>query len=145
MLEVLVVMGIFVLVSGFALLFSMDSFRGSTFQGDRDLLVSLLQRARAQSVSNMCTAVGCTDGKSHGVAVVGDTYVLFEGGSYATRTTAADSVFSSSQTVTRSGDTEVVFSQLAGTTTAQKVFTLNYGSLVSAITVEPNGRIWWTN
>jgi Tfp pilus assembly protein FimT len=144
MFEVLVVMGIFVLVCGFALLFSMDTFRGSTFQGDRDLLVSLLQRARAQSINNMCTASGCTDGKPHGVAIVGNTYVLFEGSSY-TGPSTSDSVLSASQMIARSGATEVVFSQLAGTTTSKKEFTLTYGDRISTTTVETNGRIWWTN
>jgi prepilin-type N-terminal cleavage/methylation domain-containing protein len=145
MIEVLVVMGIFVLVSGFALLFSVDSLRGSTFQGDRDLFVSLLQRARAQAMSNMCTGSGCTDGKPHGVARVGNTYVLFEGSSYATRTPAADSVFTASEAVTRTGDTEVVFGQLSGTTTLRKEFTHTSAAHVSTTTVETNGRIFWTN
>lgn len=144
MLEVLVVMCIFVLVTGFALLFSVDSFRGSTFQGDRDLFVSLLQRARAQAISNICSASTCTDGKPHGVAIVGNTYVLFEGSSFATRTAEADSVFGASQSVTHAGDTEVVFGQLTGTTTAQKKFMHTSARHVSTTTVESNGRIFWT-
>ena len=145
MLEVLVVMGIFVLVSGLALQFSMNSFRGATFQGDRDLFVSLLQRARAQAISNMCTALTCTDGKPHGVAIVGNTYVLFEGSSFATRTAAGDSVFGASQSVTHTGDTEVVFGQLTGTTTVQKKFIHTSADHVSTTTIETNGRIFWTN
>ncbi len=143
MLEVLVVMGIFVLGSGFALLFSLETLRGTTFRGDRDLFVSLLQRARAQAINNVCIST-CTEGKPHGVAVVGNTYVLFEGNSYASRTTASDSVFESSRAVARAGDTEVLFGQLTGTTSVQKLFTLSDAERTSVVTVEINGRIHWT-
>jgi Tfp pilus assembly protein FimT len=144
MLETLVVMGIFILVASFALLFTMDSFRGTTFHGDRDLFVSLLQRARAQAISNICSGT-CTDGKAHGVAVVGNTYVLFQGTSYATRDTAVDSVFEASAAVARTGASEVVFSQLGGTSTSRVEFAHTGGERVSTTTVETNGRIWWTN
>lgn len=145
MLEVIMVMAIFILVSGFALLFSMDSFQSSTFHSDRDLFVSILQRARAQSISNMCTAAGCTDGKPHGVTVVGNTYVLFEGSSYATRASDADSVFEAHAGVTRFGDSEVVFAQLTGIPTVQREFVHTGTGHISTTTVQSNGRITWTN
>lgn len=145
MLEVVVVMAIFILVTGFTLLFTMDAFRGSTFQSDRDLFVALLQRARAQSISNICNAAGCTDGKPHGVKINGSTYVLFEGESFAARDASADSLFDASVAVTRSGDTEVVFTQLAGTTTVAREFVFKNSEHISTTTVWTNGRIFWTH
>lgn len=145
MLEVIVVMAIFILVSSFSLIFSMGSFNHSTFRGDRDLFVSMLQRARAQSISNMCIAPGCADGTSHGVKIVGNTYVLFEGSSYATRISDADSVFEANAAVTRSGDSEVVFAQLTGTTIVQREFVHMGSGQISTTTVQTNGRIFWTD
>lgn len=145
MLDVLVVMGIFVLASGFALLFTMDSYRSSSFHSDRDLFVSLLQRARSQALNTMCLGGSCSDGASHGVAIVGSTYVLFEGESYATRDASIESVLRADPSVSRTGTTEVVFSRFAATTSATAVFTLSSGDRTSDITVATNGRIFWTN
>src|SRR4051812_38879538 len=68
LIEILVVMGLLVLMSGFGLFVSMETYQGSNFSCDRSLFVAALQRARAQAIHNMCYGT-CTDGVAHGVHV----------------------------------------------------------------------------
>jgi len=143
LVELLTVMGLFVLLAGLGLFVSMDAYRGSSFRTDRDLLVALLQHARAQAVNNICTG-SCTDGAAHGVAATGGVYIAFQGTSYNS-SDPQNQVFSANPAVMLGGDTEVLFAQLTGAVAARRVITLAAAEQVSVITIEPNGRIWWTN
>lgn len=143
MLEMLVVMGILALVGGFALFVSMETYRGSNFRSDRDLLVATLERARAQAMNNVCVGT-CTDGKPHGVHIQSDEYVLFQGSAYDV-SDSTNSTFASNTNVTKNPATlDIVFSQLSGTTSAKSI-TLSSGQGTSTISVESSGRIIWTN
>ena len=146
MIEVLVVLGMFAILAGFGLMVNMENYRGSSFHSDRDLLVSLLQHARAQSISNKCGGSNCNfNGKAHGVAIQGTNYVLFQGTDYASRDTSEDAVFAANQSVTHAGATEVTFSQLTATTSASATFTLTGGGKTSDVVVSTEGQITWTN
>ncbi len=150
--EVLIVMGIFALVSSFALLVSMQSYRSANFRSDRNLLVAALQRARAQSMNNVCLGTVCTDGKAHGVAIQPidhlDSFVVFQtssGGGYTGRASsdiAHDAIFpvNPNSVITQ---TTIVFTQLSGTAPAS-VIEIDQAGYDSDVHVETNGRIWWT-
>lgn len=144
LIEVLTVLGLFTLLAGLGLFASMDLYRGSSFHSERDLLVALLQHARAQAVNNICRGM-CTDGVAHGVKIGSGNYIVFQGSSYASRDATQDQTFATSPLVTSSGDTEVVFAQLTGVAMPPAVIVLRIGGQVSTTTIEPNGRIWWTH
>lgn len=146
MIEVLVVLGMFAIMAGFGLYVNMENYRGSSFHSDRDLLVSLLQHARAQAISNKCGGANCiNNGKAHGVAVVGGNYVIYQGSNYASRDVSEDAVFSGNPSVTRTGATDISFSQLTATTSVDKTITLAGGGKTSDVTVSTEGQIKWTN
>lgn len=151
LIEVLVVLALAAMIGGFALFMSMETYRGTSFRSDRDLLVSLLERARAQAVNNLCIGV-CTNGKPHGVAIRPsdhpNSYVGFQGNSYLTRDVAVDDIFDASPVVAATGLTEAVFASLAGTSTTLGGFSVTLtdaGGHSSAITVSALGQIIWTN
>jgi prepilin-type N-terminal cleavage/methylation domain-containing protein len=147
MLEVLVVMGIFTLASGFALFVSSETYRGSNFRTDRDLLVTALQRARAQAVNNVCLEpCADNDGKPHGVHIESDTYVLFQdNGSGYDAGDSQNAVFASNTTVAKSPTSlDVIFEQLSGESTSATM-TLTGGGKTSVITISEEGQISWTN
>lgn len=152
MLETVVVMGIFAIVAGAALFVSMETYRGSNFRSDRDLLVAALQRARAQAMSNICFDDGgatftCTDGMPHGVKILPGKVIVFEGSSYAARTSAADAEFKTN-VLSVSGADEIVFAQLSGTTACGSGCTaiLSDGAgHISIATTTAVGRIYWSN
>jgi Tfp pilus assembly protein FimT len=143
-----VVMALLAAISGLGLIVGMESYRGYAFRADRDTLVSLLERARAQSINNICVGTSCTNGKPHGVFVdvPGNHYVLFQGATYGTRDSAIDEVTGANVGVTRSGLTEVVFAQLSGEVNLSGDIVLSgVAGTVSTTSINAEGQISWTN
>lgn len=151
LMEALIVLALMTMAGSFILLVSMETYRGSSFRSERNTVVALLERARAQSIGNVCIGT-CTDGKPHGVAIrPGDRpnqYVLFQGSDYASRDSAADAVFDSNQLVSTSGLSEVTFAQLSlvSSTIGGSTLTLSDAAgHISTITIGAEGQITWTN
>ena len=147
LLEVLIVMAIFIMVAGFGLFVSLDTFRGYSFRNERDVVVSVLNKARSQSINNMCFGTSCTDGKAHGVYFgVAGNYVVFQGASYATRDTALDEVVAASHKgATVTGTSEVVFAPLSAVVASPATITVTADSHSSVITVGTEGQVVWTH
>ncbi len=151
LIEILIVIGIMTLLGGMALIVSMDNYHAYAFRAERDTLVSLLQKARSQSMSNIClgTAGSCTNGKTHGVYVSAGQYTVFQGPTYATRDTVVDEIYPvrGVDVQKKSGSlTEVVFSQLSGDVLLPGYITLlNSDGHVSTTTITSQGSITWTN
>ena len=81
LIEILVVLTIFIFIAGSAMFVSMDSYRGFSLRGERDTVISVLQKARSQSISNICLgACSANDGQKHGVHfdIAGKKYVIFQ-------------------------------------------------------------------
>ncbi len=154
LIEVTIVMSLVVLVASFGLIANMETYRGYSFRTERDALIATLQKARSESVSNMCFGSSCTDGRPHGVHLAPHGYVLFQGESYATRDSALDETIAARYfgvAMTSPSLTDIVFSRLAGTTTPNPFGTPTIslvdsaGSGSSVITINPEGQITWTN
>lgn len=111
LIEVITVMAIFIILASLGLFLSMDFYKSFAFHNERKILVSILQKARSQSLANI-------NQKPHGMyidyAANPKTYTLFQGSNYASRDVNQDIVFQASWAVTPLGMTEVVFSQLSG-------------------------------
>jgi Tfp pilus assembly protein FimT len=148
LLEVLLVVGLFSVLGGFALFVSMDQFRGSSFYTERDLVVGMLQHARALSVNNVCAGSSCQNGLPHGVRFDAGAFTLFQGASYS----AVDPLnarFDANTAFTHGGTLSggsVIFSQLSGTTSCSScTFTLSDAAgHSSTITITADGQITWT-
>ena len=138
-------LGMFVIFSALGLVISMETYYGSNFRVDRDLLITLLQRARAQAINNICDGV-CDNGVPHGVFIddVRSRYVLFQGGAYEP-SEPMNSVFEADPSIYRSGVRTVVFSQLTGTTSEAVTIRLKSRDKSSDISISPTGRIDWSN
>ncbi len=139
------------MVGGFSLYLSMDDTRAYSFRDDRDKIVSVLQRARSQSMHGICRSAPCSAALPHGVYRDANTVVLFEGNSYANRDQNVDEVVGlGSSATTLEGFTEVVFEPISGrvvvTPSLEWSLTVLGGlSRESVITVNEEGRIFWTN
>lgn len=150
LIEVLISIALLSLIGGFSLYFSMDDTRAYSFRDDRDRVVSALQRARAQSMHGVCRAEDCTAPAPHGVYRTGNTIVLFEGASYATRSEAFDEIVElRSDNLTLTGAEEIMFAPLSGrvTTTPSDVWSIEITDGLgrgSTITTNAEGRIFWT-
>lgn len=149
LLEILVVMGLILMVVAFGLIVSFDDYRGFTFRNERDIVVSVIQKARGQAINNMCFGAGCTDGKPHGVYFgSAGQYIIFQGATYASRDATVDEVIDAKdKAATLTGMNTVVFNRLRAdaVTTGGATLTVSQPGRTSVVTVEPEGRVWWTN
>ena len=151
LIELLVIMGLISLVAGFGLIVSMDDYRGYNFRSERDVVVSTLQKARSQAVSNMCYGSGCTDGKQHGVYFgTPGHYIIFQGASYTAGDPTNEDIAAKNAAASVSGITSVVFTQLSGTAVTipaspSTLTVVDTGGHTSVVTIEASGRIWWSN
>ncbi len=138
LIEVIITLGIFSIISTFTLLASMDFWRSYSFRSERNLIVGILQKARSQSLSNI-------NQSSHGVYIGTNQYVIFEGSTYSP-TDPKNEVYESASAINHSGMTEVVYEQLSGkTSTTGGNLTLTYGVNQSIISTNNAGQINWTN
>ena len=144
LIEVIIVLAIISTVSTIAVFSGLESYRQYLYHNDRDLLVTLLLHARAQSMGNICVGPTCVDGVSHGVAVVPSGYILFQGSTFALRDPSSDGFFERNPHSISSGVTEVVFTKVSGTTTGG-VLTLDDGARTSDVTISSEGQITWTH
>jgi prepilin-type N-terminal cleavage/methylation domain-containing protein len=154
LMEIIIVIGLLVVIAGFALVVSLDDYRGYNFRNERDVVVAVLQKARSQAINNMCfedTGSTCSDGVPHGVYFgTAGQYVIFQGASYASRDQGLDEVIEAGAgSVVAAGMSSVVFERLSGDASvspANSTLTLtDERGKTSVFTVEGNGRIWWTN
>src|SRR5205085_1289648 len=112
--EIVIVMAFIAIVGAFTMMVSMDTYRGYNFHTERDVLIATLQHARAQAVGNVCQGGGCTTGKSHGVYIQPNKFIMFQGSSYATRDVSQDAVIPANAAISHSGISEIVFNVLSG-------------------------------
>jgi Tfp pilus assembly protein FimT len=146
MIELLVVMTLVIFVASLTLYFSLDMYRGYAFRNERNLVVSILQKARMEALSNVGYSTLTNNGSSHGVRFEADEFVVFEGPTYTASCSPSSTnlCISANTGVTHSGANEITFNQLDGTSSGGSV-TLSNGTHTSVITVNSEGQISWTN
>ncbi len=148
-------------IAGLSMLVGMNSYRSGSFRNDRDAAVSMLQRARAQSINNVCRGSSCTDGKPHGVRFYpkgnadDDKFIIFQGVNF--HDTADDALvdepaqFSSFTVYVDSSTTDpidIIFDRLSGNllnAASTSLILKDEAGNTSVIDVNSEGRISWTN
>lgn len=142
LIEIIVVMSLLAVIGALTAFANFDVWRGYTFRGESDLLISLLQKARSQSVNNICLGSSCVEGQPHGVKILPDKYIIFQGTVY-NPSDPLNEEFDASDTVSHSGMSEVVFSQLSGDVSLAGDIILNEidGFRSETISINNEGRI----
>lgn len=155
LIEIILVIAIMSATLSLGLFVNMNSHRGETFRGGRDLLIATLEHARAQAVNNICLGTGCSDGKPHGVHIDTDgnnlvkSYVLFQGEPYNS-TDPLNTTIDISGNISRNisllsgSDVDIYFRQLSGDSNPASM-TLSNSVETSIITINSESRITWTN
>jgi prepilin-type N-terminal cleavage/methylation domain-containing protein len=148
LIEILVVLGMLSLLAAFTLFIGTDSYRGYSFRNERDTIVSILQKARSQAMSNVCLGSGCTGGEPHGVHFASGQYVIFQGSSFNPSDPNNEVRISGyNLDLTGSTMTDVIFTQLSGEATPTGAIRLTDPNTnhTSDITINSAGQIAWTN
>jgi len=137
LIEIVVMLGLFAIIATFGLAIGTDTYRRTIFDSERTAIVSLLQKARNQSMNNI-------NEKEHGVFIDADNgYILFEGNSYVPGNPQNQEVPKSKVTQITTGDAEVVFKQLSGEVLSPTTITLKDGLKEGDITINAAGGIVW--
>jgi prepilin-type N-terminal cleavage/methylation domain-containing protein len=145
LIEILISIGILAVVAGLGLFVSFDVYRHSSFISDERILISVLQKARNQSLNNINQV-------RHGVhfATSPQSFVIFECPSGTPQCTTYTSNPTTDQVIATSRDlifpygvpSDVIFNQLSGDTTAQTIVLESQGTQHS-ITINSEGSINW--
>lgn len=114
MIEILIVMGLLAIVASFALIMNLDDYRGTLFRNERDLVVSVLQKARSEAVNNVCLGAACTDGLAHGIHFTPAAYIVFQGTVYNAADATNQSIEANDKLQIIASAPDVVFTQLSG-------------------------------
>lgn len=136
LIELVVVMGILAAIMSLGLLMSMDVYRGFSYRNERDVVVSMLQKARSRSMNNI-------NQTPWGVCYVAPHYIVFKG-TVCTPGSASNETLPASPSAAIAGLylPGVVFTQLSGTTTATTTSITQNGK-TSAVSINYEGTIIW--
>lgn len=141
LIELLVVIGITVIMFGLSLFVGNDFYRVYGLSSERDNLISYIRKTRSRALSNY-------NQSAHGLAATSSQYIIFQGASFAARSSTLDQVFYKSPGIsvnwqTEGGLQEIIFSPLAATSSASGTIYLNDGVSTSSIQINYDGRISW--
>ncbi len=140
LIEIIIVMAILTFIISFGLVMNLSYFKSDIFAAEQSTLVSALQKARGKATSNTYETV-------HGVCYISPNYVIFRGRNTCLPANAADETLSADSNIAALSAFSatfptIVFSQLAGTTTATTI-TLTDGIKSATISVNAEGTINW--
>lgn len=129
-------MGIAAILFSISLPVTLEFYQSHLLDSERDTVLSLLRETRSQSMINYGNA-------QHGLYISPTSYTIFQGTSFAARTTALDQSFPRATSVTITGPTEIIFDARSGKTSASSLSFL-YGSRGFTIDMNSEGMIDWS-
>lgn len=141
LIEIVVVLGILVLIISLGLSMSLGSFKIKTLKAEEASVISALEKARSRSMNNMFQS-------PFGFCYISPNYVVFQDGpgTRCVSGTPSNILISANKSIAKNSGTTfpgtVIFSQLAGTTTATSIH-LTDGVTSADITINYEGTIIW--
>ena len=136
LIETLLVVGILAIVFVISAPFTISFYRNQLVEDTRSNIIDTLQRAKHYAVlQKNDSAFGVT------LSEVDDSYVLYQGSTYATRDNTQDEIFPVVEDMVFSGLTDVVFSKLTGLPSATGTISINLSNKIKEILVEDSGII----
>ena len=135
LVEIIISLAILMIIFSLGAPLSVNFYQSQALLSERDIVVGLLRRARALSLSNSNTL-------AHGVYISSTEYTLFGGDSYALRVSAYDETFQRGYGVVATGTVEIVFKKKSGDSASSTVV-LMAGGKIKSISVGKFGEINW--
>jgi prepilin-type N-terminal cleavage/methylation domain-containing protein len=149
LVEILITIGLLVMIASLGLFISFDFYKGYSFRSERSTIVSVLQKARSQSMDNI-------NEKRHGVHFQGNPlkYVIFEceGCTSYSGSNSMDNPVDAAYSISVTNPSlpfDVVFDQLTGDCVSSNCSTNPLSINISdsgkqyTISVNNQGRIDW--
>ena len=150
LVEILVAVTIFTVIVSIGVYMSMSSYQGTSFRSERDVIVSVLEKARSHGVNNLFQSAYsvCFDN-------VGYNYIIVRGTVYSAGAATNDLVSASkgillSAGMPLCGSGSIGFEQLTGklippqaSAPFELTFTVTANNRTSTIAINNEGRINW--
>lgn len=134
LIEIAVAVAIFLILIGLGLFIGLDFYRHATLDAERDTVVALLKKTRAEALANDL-------GTPRGFFIDDDRYVIFAGSTFAARIAQYDEIIPRYPGIAASGITEIVFQPLSASSNASGSIELADGTRTVSIDVNAQGRI----
>lgn len=134
-MEIVIGLALSVLILAILGLATIRYYRNRELSSTANTLVSYLRTASSRASHSK-------NGASHGVSTANSRLVLFQGGSYASRSVPFDTVLPYSSNITFTGLSEVVFAQQTGLPNATGTITLSDGVTSASVIVNSTGLIF---
>lgn len=134
LIEIIVVTGLFVVLVGLGIAMGMETFQGTLFRSEREMVVSLLQKARSRALAN-------TYQSAWGMCMIDDAYIIFRGTACVEGTATNERIPKGSRSaVTFSAP--IVFAPVTGTTAGGTV-TVTEDARTTTLDINHEGTINW--
>ncbi len=138
LIEIVIVIAILAVIFSFGLFISFDFYKSYSFGSEKNVIVSILQKARNQSLNNI-------NQLPHGVhfeASPSLTYTIFEGASFSSSSPNNIPIGASYNVTIADLPFDVIFAQLSATST-NRIITVTSNGKSYDITINSEGRIDW--
>ena len=146
LIEIIIVVSIFILITGVALTTNFDSFN-SSLTNEQEKIVTYLYTARSESMNNVCLGDDCTESKEHGIHFETHSYTLFQGDTYSESDIQNEYVKLNPQ-YSMSGPSDIIFATSSGNAHATPENTWNVvlsnGTTQRTITIGSEGDIHYS-
>jgi prepilin-type N-terminal cleavage/methylation domain-containing protein len=134
LVELLLVVALIFVVALLTFPVGLNTYRAEVLHSTTDGIMIALRKAQRLAVTG-------ENDQLHGVKILPNTYVLFEGDSYATRNVIRDEVYARSPGVTVSGPDEVIFGLLHGVPNTSGTLTLTIADRSKSVIIGTHGYI----
>lgn len=133
LIELLLTLGLIVAVVALTAPIGVKFYVSQALDDTANNILETLRRAHNQAVFQK-------NDSAFGVKILTDSYVLFEGSSYAARNQSKDEIFDLAEGISLSGADEVVFSKLYGTSIGGTVM-INSAGQIKSININAQGKV----
>lgn len=133
-IEVSLVVSLIFIVGAFFFPLSISFLQAQVLDEHTDGLVSALRKAQAH-------AFYARNDSAFGIKILSESYVLFQGTSYASRTTSEDQIFTTPDSISMTGLSEIVFAEHTGLPDVSGTITVSLEDRERRIDINAYGRI----
>jgi len=134
LLELMLVVALGTVITALTVPVGIRFFQTQSLDESVDTLLSNLRRAEAQAMFQK-------NDSAFGIKFLTDSYVLFQGNSYASRIQSEDESFALASGVTASGIEEVVFAKLTGSPSVTGTIAIASGSDSLSLNLNSQGKV----
>lgn len=124
LIELLITIALIGGLAGMGLLIGLDFYKSYALISEKDTLISILRQTRTRALVNF-------NQSSHGLYIGPDAYTIFQGPSFANRSSTWDQLIQRAPGITLTGPQEIVFNQLTAASSVSSTIYLSDDRLIS--------------